>query len=80
MYNLLGGGLLAWVKFNGDSFAADYSPDLHFSSVCVNYTSSTKSGLRMYNVAFYIFPTVVEEFSSTSVHVEYSRLCTSLGS
>ena len=27
----LSGGLLAWVQGNGASFAADYSPGLHFA-------------------------------------------------
>ena len=52
LYNYLSGGLLACVKGNGASFVADYSPELHFSSVCVNYNSSTKVRLRSYNVTF----------------------------
>ena len=30
LYTYLSGGLLARVKGNGSSFAADYSPELHF--------------------------------------------------
>ena len=49
-------------KGNGASFADDYSPELHFSGVCVNHTSSTKIRLRRYYVTFYIFLSVMKEF------------------
>ena len=49
-------------KGNGASFAADYSPKLHSDSVCVNNNYSTKVRVRRYNVMFYIYLTVMEEF------------------
>ena len=39
-----------WVKVDGTSFAADYSPELHFSSVCVYYNSPTKVRVEQWNV------------------------------
>ena len=55
LYNYLSGGLLACVKGNGASFAADYSQEVYTfcSSVCVNYNSSTKVRVRRYNVTFF---------------------------
>ena len=55
LYNYLSGGLLACVKGNGASFAADYSLELcaFCSCVCVNYNSSTKVRVRRYNVTFF---------------------------
>ena len=46
LYSLLNGGLLVGVKAAELTFAADYSPELHFSSVCVNYISLTKVSIR----------------------------------
>ena len=33
-----------WVKGNGNSFDADYSPKINSSSICVYYNSSNKAG------------------------------------
>ena len=49
------------IKINGDSFAADYYPDIQLDSVCVNHISSTKVRVRRYNVMYYIFLTIMEE-------------------
>ena len=35
LYKYLSGGLLACVKGNGASFAADHSPELHFAQAYV---------------------------------------------
>ena len=62
LYNLLIEGLLVWVKGNGASFAANYSPELHFSSVCMNQTSSTKVRVKLWNVTSYLFLTGIQTF------------------
>ena len=39
----------------GTSFAADYYPGLHFTSICVNYDSSSKFRVIKWNIASYYF-------------------------
>ena len=43
------------IKGNRTSSAADCSPELNFSRVCVDYNSSTKGRVRKWNVASYYF-------------------------
>ena len=61
------------------SFSADYSPDLQFASVCVNYHYYTQVRVRGYNVAFIFFRTVMEELLYISVLIDYSRVSFNLG-
>ena len=69
LYNYLSGCLFAWVKGNGASFAAGYSPDLHFASVCVNYNYFTiLVTVKQWNAISYYFP---------NFHVVIFNLCQS---
>ena len=49
-------------KRHGVSFAADYYPELHFASVCVNYNSSTKVRIKSGTSRPIIFLTAMEAF------------------
>ena len=73
-------GLLARVKVNEASFAADYSPELHFASVCVNYNPSTIAMVKQWNVMSYYFPNChIGIFNLRQSTYPYCRLCISLG-
>ena len=59
------GGLLVQVKINWSSFDANYSPGLHFITICVNYNVPTKIKLKHWNVMPYYF---------TNFHVDIFNL------